>query len=444
MKKSINRSKLLTYISFNLSALFLLLLYSNIQVLAQPIDPPGLEIAKSVQKAHTPNLLNNPDVVGTAVGLDEKGKPLILVLTKSRQARGIPQSLNGFPVVQKFTGEIVALNPPPHDHSKGDNGKDSSPSASFTYSCSGLTCDFDGSDSSGKKLSYAWDFDDGNMGSGKRVSHTFPADGTYNVLLEVTDKDSNTAQTNNDVVVSDGGGGGGSELTTTDRWPRPVPIGISTGHPSITAGTIGCRVTDGTNVYALSNNHVYAVENFASIGDEVIQPGTFDGGSLVNDVIGTLYDFVEICFLFDWIFSDCIELYNTVDAAIALTTINDLDNVTPPDGYGVPKSTTLAPSVGLAVKKYGRTTEETMGMITGINVVVAVGYSTDTAYFSDQIMIEPGGFSAGGDSGSLIVVDGGPDDRKPVGLLFAGSPEVTIANPINLVLTSFGVTVDGE
>ena len=34
----------------------------------------------------------------------------------------------------------------------------------------------------------------------------------------------------------------------TDRWPRPVPIGVSTGHPDITAGTIGCRVTDGNNV----------------------------------------------------------------------------------------------------------------------------------------------------------------------------------------------------
>ena len=53
--------------------------------------------------------------------------------------------------------------------------------------------------------------------------------------------------------------------------PRPVPIGVSTGHPNITAGTIGCRVTDGTNVYALSNNHVYANSNEATIGDNVLQ-----------------------------------------------------------------------------------------------------------------------------------------------------------------------------
>ena len=47
----------------------------------------------------------------------------------------------------------------------------------------------------------------------------------------------------------------------TDRWDRPVPIGVSTGHPSITAGITGARATDGVSVYALSNNHVYAGEN---------------------------------------------------------------------------------------------------------------------------------------------------------------------------------------
>ncbi len=68
------------------------------------------------------------------------------------------------------------------------------------------------------------------------------------------------------------------EVDPTARFDRPVPIGVSTGHPVITAGTIRVRVTDGTDVYALSNNHVYADENQAGIGDAVIQPGTFDWG----------------------------------------------------------------------------------------------------------------------------------------------------------------------
>ena len=56
--------------------------------------------------------------------------------------------------------------------------------------------------------------------------------------------------------------------------------------------------------------------------------------------------------------------------------------------------------------------------------------------------------SAGGDSGSLLVVDGKgrnrADDLKPVGLLFAGSSSVTIHNPIDAVLSAFGVTIDGN
>ena len=70
------------------------------------------------------------------------------------------------------------------------------------------------------------------------------------------------------------------------------------------------------------------------------------------------------------------------------------------------------------------------------------------AKFVNQIIIEPGGVSAGGDSGSLIVADGKGKskaiDRMPVGLLFAGNAFITIANPIDAVLTRFGVTVDGE
>ena len=231
------------------------------------------------------------------------------------------------------------------------------------------------------------------------------------------------------------------DLDPTSRWPRPVPIGVSTGHPSITAGTIGCRVTDGTDVYALSNNHVYADENQAAEDDAVIQPGSSDGGSSQADDIGTLDAFVPINFEGG---------SNVVDAAIALSSTAKLDKSTPSDGYGVPKSTTVAASINQKVKKYGRTTGLTKGQVYALNATVNVGYSTGVARFVNQIIITPGGFSAPGDSGSLVVVDGKgrdrADDRKPVGLLFAGSDLYTIANPIDLVLDGFSVRVwiDGE
>lgn len=222
----------------------------------------------------------------------------------------------------------------------------------------------------------------------------------------------------------------------TARQERPVPIGVSTGHPDITAGTIGARVTDGNDVYALSNNHVYANSNKATIGDSVLQPGSYDGGTDPADSIGTLHDFEPLKF---------DGSANYMDAAIALSSTGSLDNETLPDGYGVPGSTVVNAFIGQAVQKYGRTTGLTTGSVSDINVNVnvcyrsnPVGRCTKSAMFVDQIAITPGAFSDGGDSGSLIV----DANNNPVGLLFAGSDTHTIASPIGPVLERFGVVID--
>jgi PKD repeat protein len=224
----------------------------------------------------------------------------------------------------------------------------------------------------------------------------------------------------------------------TARFIRPVPIGVSTGHPDITAGTIGCRVTDGSFVYALSNNHVYANQNDASLGDYVIQPGSYDGGLLPDDYLGQLHDFQPI---------DFSGGNNTIDAAIAMSTTDLLSAATPSDGYGTPGKAIVSAGLGMLVQKYGRTTGWTHGQISGINVTVNVCYESlgqffclKQAHFVNQITITPGGFSGGGDSGSLIVTD--DNNKNPVGLLFAGSDTMTIANLIGPVLARFGVTVD--
>ena len=233
---------------------------------------------------------------------------------------------------------------------------------------------------------------------------------------------------------------------------RPAPLGYSVGHPAITAGSIGGRVVDGAGaVYVLSNNHVLANSNDASIGDPALQPGPYDGGTAPADQIGTLAAFNTI---------DFSGGSNTIDAAIARSDATNLGNATPTDdGYGTPGAaiygdanndgvfddkTTL---LGLNVQKYGRTTKLTHGQITGINATVDVCYEVfiifcvKSARFVDQLVIEPGSFSGGGDSGSLIVTD--DQNKNPVGLLFAGSSTQTIANRIDLVLNNFGVHVDG-
>ncbi len=231
---------------------------------------------------------------------------------------------------------------------------------------------------------------------------------------------------------------------------RPAPIGYSIGHPAITAGSIAARVVNASlQLFVLSNNHVLANSNDASIGDATLQPGTFDGGTSA-DQVGTLFAFKPINFSGG---------NNTIDAAIALTDALSVDNTTPTDdGYGMPSAQIWGDGnhdgvfdnknalLNQPVQKYGRTTKLTHGTITGINATLSICYEVliifcvKSATFVDQLVIEPGTFSGGGDSGSLIVTD--DINRNPVALLFAGSSTQTIGNRIDLVLSNFNVQID--
>ncbi len=237
-------------------------------------------------------------------------------------------------------------------------------------------------------------------------------------------------------------GADGNEPTDPRQsFPRPVPIGVSTGQIDVTAGTIGARVVSGSKVFALSNNHVYANRNAAKLGDHVLQPGTVDGGVNPTDAIGTLHDFEPIRFCAP--FPTCPA--NRIDAAIATTTIEQLGNGTPSNGYGTPRSETVKARLGMEVQKYGRTTGHTLSRISGINATMNVGFRDNTARFTGQVVISGGNFSGPGDSGSLIVSAGSDEEaRRPVALLFAGSQTSTLANPIDLVLQRFDVTIDGS
>jgi len=228
-------------------------------------------------------------------------------------------------------------------------------------------------------------------------------------------------------------------INRTQAFPLPVPIGVSTGNANeCSAGTIGARVKNSNGVYALSNNHVYARENDADPGESILQPGLYDTQCVFNsnNVIGTLSDDESIAF--------DISANNTIDAAIAESSTSDLGNATPADGYGTPSATIIDASVGLAVMKYGRTSGQTKGSIYLTNGTILVGYSSGTARFIKQIGVlgSRGAFIKAGDSGSLLVTSSG---KNPVGLLFAGdsSGKYAFANPIGLVLKTFGVEIDG-
>lgn len=217
---------------------------------------------------------------------------------------------------------------------------------------------------------------------------------------------------------------------------RPAMGGYSVGHYKITAGTIATSVRDkyygsaGRKFYLLSNNHVLADSNAANIGDPILQPGTYDGGTDPADRIARLSKYVPI------VFSSTAN--NKVDAAVAEVDFPLASREIYWLGYILGWRKRSNVKLNTKVQKTGRTTDYTVGYISDLAWTGLIGYGGgNVARFVDQIVISPGGFSAGGDSGSLIT------DLKEVamGLLFAGSSTHTIANYIEDVQNALFITI---
>lgn len=252
----------------------------------------------------------------------------------------------------------------------------------------------------------------------------------------------------------------------TARW-RPAPSGVSIGHEAITAGTLGCLVRKGEETFILSNNHILANSNKASIGDQILQPGPYDGGKLTMDMIARLYEFVPIKFIgggdgckIGSAFTSFInvglrltrrktrlfakqvtrfekliwQLENRVDAAIAKPNyLTDVSREILEIGYL--KGWAENVGLGMNIMKSGRTTGLTVGIIEQVNVTVQVQYGEGKiALFVDQFMA--GAMSAGGDSGSTVITE----NNYLAGLLFAGSDTTTVINPIKYVIEELGLT----
>lgn len=225
---------------------------------------------------------------------------------------------------------------------------------------------------------------------------------------------------------------------------RPAPGGVSVGHFAITAGTIGCLSVGRTaprnsRLLALSNNHVFANTNAGVFGDSILQPGPYDGGTSPADRIATLERFVPINF--------AAGAVNFVDCATGWCTPSLVRRELVFLSGGQPQffrigSVPIAPALGMAVGKSGRTTQLTSGRITGIGATVNVNYGGGrVAQFRDQISIQAGSgnFSAGGDSGSSIWTS--DSARRPVGLLFAGGGAVTFANRMDRVVAALDIAL---
>lgn len=324
---------------------------------------------KDVQEQSTADLMSNPDVVGTAIGLTTDGKPAVLILTAKEMktaafdrkllrqmvAGGVlPSSIDGHPVVVMNTGKIYAM------------AKPSKPAP---------------------------------------VSHT-------------------AIQT------------------------PPIKLGTSGGFADdldngyCCGGTLGSLVRKGTTYYILSNYHVfYGDMTDAVAGKDVIQPGLIDVNcsKSLAQVVAKL--------------EGTRSLPNSnVDAGLAEVVTGMVSTNGEILEIGTLSATTVAAFINQAVKKSGRTSGLTTSTVSGLNGTVNVQYEQNcagaaafTKTFTGQILVanRSSKFLKAGDSGSLMVENVSTNPRA-VGLLFAGSNSIAVANPINEVLTFFGASMVGN
>jgi len=232
------------------------------------------------------------------------------------------------------------------------------------------------------------------------------------------------------------------QLGTSGGWQYDLANGYCCG------GTLGSLIQIKDTQYILTNYHVIEADivsggnsRVAAAGDPVIQPGLIDVSCNANNAqnVATLVK------------SGSLPNSN-VDAAIAEVG----SGMVSADGaileIGTISSQTVLAFLNQAVKKSGRTTRLTRSKVSGLNATVSVAYENEcaggaafTKTFTGQIIIanRASKFLAGGDSGSLMVQDV-TTNPKAVGLLFAGSSTLAVANPIGEVLSFFGATMVGN
>jgi hypothetical protein len=222
-------------------------------------------------------------------------------------------------------------------------------------------------------------------------------------------------------------------------------------------GTLGSLVTRGGTQFILSNNHVLARSDTATVGEAIIQPGLIDAGLTAMTkcdktqatTVANLSQFVNL-----ETESKSASASN-IDAAIAQVVPGKVDpggNIfylgATADANGVPvpgapnAGSGIAASVNMAVAKSGRTTGLTCSTVLAVNTNTIVAYNKNCdgsgasfkVTYDNQVQVMGGDFSAGGDSGSLIVAQNTAD---PVALLYGGSDTDTVANPVAPVLNFF-------
>jgi hypothetical protein len=313
---------------------------------------PQVQAVMAVQDRHTRQIMQDPNVVGTATGVNADGQLCVKIYLAKATQVPTPVDLDGVPVDVEITGKFVAM-------------------------------------------------------AGNKTKQTPPI-----------------------------------SLGTSGGWRYDLANGYCCG------GTLGSLVKIGTTQYILSNYHVFRADivsggnsRVATNGDPIIQPGLIDVNCTASSAqnVGTLAGSASLP-------------GSNVDCAIAQVISGMVQTDGRILGIGTLSATTVAASVNQKVKKAGRTTGLTRSTVSALNGTVSISYENEcaggtafTKTFTGQIMVtnRSSKFLAGGDSGSLMVQDV-TTSPKAIGLLFAGSTSIAVANPINSVLSFLGATMVGN
>jgi hypothetical protein len=263
-----------------------------------------------------------------------------------------------------------------------------------------------------------------------------------------------------------------------DALTAPMLLGSSGGNNSdfdqqgntiidCCSGTLGALIQDASGrQYLLSNNHVLARSDHATIGDTIVQPGLIDNNCTPNgDGPGT----VPVATLSTWL--PLRSPQTNADAAmaqIASHTVDPTGNILELGTRQSDGSLAAAPPgisstdgkgenaiLQLRIAKSGRTTGLTCGRVTALDLDVSVDYYHDcaetrpylTKIFTNQLAVSGDRFSDAGDSGALIVDTA---NAEPIGLFFAGGIDASgvshgIASPAPDVLHELaGQMTDGS
>lgn len=225
-------------------------------------------------------------------------------------------------------------------------------------------------------------------------------------------------------------------------------IGLGGG---LDAGTMGALVRVNGDLFGLTNNHVIGRCSYAEGGHPVLAPGNVDinPNFLLHPFTIGVYEASAPMLSGS---PATVQVGGNLDASTMR--IVDPAKVSAMQGTAYPTPALVSPITdGMLVQKVGRTTGHTHGQVTGkIAGFQSVAYSMPeleqqfNIFFSEAWVVESanGSFSAGGDSGALVVSALPDGTLTAVGLVFAGNGSISLIAPLDLIVAYFGATIESN